>query len=245
MQAALPMGSNKITGLADPTVSTDAATKNYVDTQASFSTGDVKLTLKTVADSGWLLCLDQTFGSASSNATFASATSQALFLLIYANVSDAAAPVLTSSGVLSSRGAQGSAATAWAANCQLTLPKMLGRALAVAGSGASLTTRALGSTVGSETVTLLAANVPQVSASVSGSVSGNFPGNVPYTATGSWGGTTSPSTGGTPVPSQGGAVGNTNSLSSSGSMSGTAGNVSPTGVAIMPPETFLTAMIKL
>jgi hypothetical protein len=32
MQAALPMGNNKITGLATPTVSTDAATKNYVDT---------------------------------------------------------------------------------------------------------------------------------------------------------------------------------------------------------------------
>jgi hypothetical protein len=32
MQAALPMGNNKITGLATPTASTDAATKSYVDT---------------------------------------------------------------------------------------------------------------------------------------------------------------------------------------------------------------------
>lgn len=32
MTAALPMGNNKITGLATPTVSTDAATKVYVDT---------------------------------------------------------------------------------------------------------------------------------------------------------------------------------------------------------------------
>lgn len=32
MQAALPMGNNKITGLATPTAATDAATKAYVDT---------------------------------------------------------------------------------------------------------------------------------------------------------------------------------------------------------------------
>lgn len=32
MQAALPMGNNKITGLATPTVATDGATKAYVDT---------------------------------------------------------------------------------------------------------------------------------------------------------------------------------------------------------------------
>jgi hypothetical protein len=38
-------------GMADPTVSTDGATKNYVDTTtaAFLSTGDVKLTLKTAA----------------------------------------------------------------------------------------------------------------------------------------------------------------------------------------------------
>ena len=32
MTAALPMGGNKITGMADPAASTDGATKNYVDT---------------------------------------------------------------------------------------------------------------------------------------------------------------------------------------------------------------------
>ena len=31
MTSALPMGGNKITGMADPVVSSDAATKNYVD----------------------------------------------------------------------------------------------------------------------------------------------------------------------------------------------------------------------
>ncbi|UDL87981.1 hypothetical protein LGH82_22855 [Mesorhizobium sp. PAMC28654] len=32
MAANLPMGGNKVTGMADPTISTDGATKNYVDT---------------------------------------------------------------------------------------------------------------------------------------------------------------------------------------------------------------------
>ena len=52
MTAALPMGGQKITGAADPTVATDVATKNYVDTTTAtfFSTGDVKLTFKIVAD---------------------------------------------------------------------------------------------------------------------------------------------------------------------------------------------------
>jgi hypothetical protein len=38
MSGALAMGSNKITGLAEPTVSADAATKNYVDTQLATQT---------------------------------------------------------------------------------------------------------------------------------------------------------------------------------------------------------------
>lgn len=43
MQAALPMGNNKITGLATPTASTDAATKAYVDT---FPIPDKSVTLQ-------------------------------------------------------------------------------------------------------------------------------------------------------------------------------------------------------
>src|SRR5258708_7301291 len=64
MQANLPMGANKITGMADPTVATDAATKNYIDTLIAsfFSTGDAKLTFKTAADTGWVLANDGTIG---------------------------------------------------------------------------------------------------------------------------------------------------------------------------------------
>lgn len=122
------------------------------------TTGDGKLTLKTAADTGWVMMNDGTIGSASSGAsTRANADCQALFTLLYNNVSDANAPVLTSGGAASTRAAQGSASAAWAANCRMTLTKQLGRAIIIAGSGASLTTRALGE-FGGEEAHLLATN---------------------------------------------------------------------------------------
>lgn len=163
MQAALPMGGNKVTGAADPTVSTDLATKNYVDTSTAsfFSTGDGKITLKTVADSGWILCDDGTFGSASSGASnLASGTTLALFTLFFNNLSDTAAPLLTAGGGATTRAGQTNAATAWAANCRMTLLKQLGRAIAGAGTGAGLTARPLGSSVGEETHLLTLTELP-------------------------------------------------------------------------------------
>lgn len=129
----------------------------------NFSTGDVKLTLKIVADSGWLLFDDGTFGSATSGATSQSSANQALFLLLFANVSDANAPIFTSAGAGTTRAAQGSAAAAWAANCRMSLTKTLGRALGIAGAGSGLTARALGDTVGTETVTVAQGNLPNIS----------------------------------------------------------------------------------
>jgi microcystin-dependent protein len=107
-----------------------------------FSTGDVKMTLKTVADSGWIMMGDGTIGSAASSATYANAAAQALFTLLWNNVSDTYAPVT------SGRGA--SAVADWAANKRIALTKVLGRALAVAGGGSGLSSRALGATVGEE-----------------------------------------------------------------------------------------------
>lgn len=153
MTAALPMGNQKITGMADPTIATDGATKNYVDTTtaAFFSTGDGKITLKTVADTGWILCDDGTFGSATSGSSNrANADTQALFTLFFNNISDTAAPLLTSGGGATTRAAQTNASSAWAANCRMTLTKQLGRAIAVAGTGAGLTARPLGSSLGEE-----------------------------------------------------------------------------------------------
>ncbi len=82
----------------------------------TFTTGDVKFTLKTTADFGWVFCNDGTIGSVTSGASVAAANTQKLFNLLFANVTDTYAPLLTSSGVATTRAAQGSAAAAWAAN---------------------------------------------------------------------------------------------------------------------------------
>ena len=119
------------------------------------STGDVKLTFKTTADTGWVIMNDGSIGDGSSGATTrANADTEALFTLFYASpFTDANVPVQTSTGGATTRAAQGTAATAYAAHCRIVLPKALGRALAVAGAGGGLTNRVLGSTVGAETGT--------------------------------------------------------------------------------------------
>ena len=50
---------------------------------------------------------------------------------------------------------QGTAAAAYANNCRLVLPATLGRAIAVSGAGAGLTSRALGQSLGEEAHTML------------------------------------------------------------------------------------------
>ena len=118
------------------------------------STGDAKLTLKTIADAGWVLMNDGSIGNAASGSTTrANADCQALFTLLFNNLLDAWAPLLTSAGAATTRAAQGTALAAWTANCRLTLPKQLGRSLMAAGTGAGLTGRALGGTLGAETHT--------------------------------------------------------------------------------------------
>ena len=118
------------------------ASTAYVDRM--WTTGDVKLTWKTVADTGWIMHTDGSIGSASSGATYANAAAQALFLLLWANFADAQAPVNGGRGA--------SAAADWAANKRISLPKAMGRAIGVAGAGAGLTSRTLGVTAGAETV---------------------------------------------------------------------------------------------
>ena len=139
-----------------------------------WSTGDVKLTWKTAADSGWVMMNDGSIGSAASGATTrANADTETLYALLWTNLADAQAPV--SSG----RGA--SAAADFAANKTLTLPLVLGRALAVSGAGATLTSRVLGLTTGAETHTLVEAEMPShfhtITANVGNAVGagGDFP----------------------------------------------------------------------
>lgn len=108
------------------------------------TTGDAKLTIKTVPDSGWIMMDDGTIGDASSGASNrANADCQALFTLIWTNIPDAWAPVVGGRGA--------NAAADWAAHKKITLMRQLGRMIGVGGAGAGLTSRVLGSYKGAET----------------------------------------------------------------------------------------------
>jgi microcystin-dependent protein len=108
-----------------------------------WTTGDVKLTFKAVADTGWVLMNDGTIGDASSGATTrANADCVNLFMLFWNNVPDAWCPVGGGRGA--------SAAADWSAHKTIKLPRQLGRALAVAGAGTGLTSRTLGAFLGEE-----------------------------------------------------------------------------------------------
>lgn len=142
-------GDVSITG--DTSLSGDVSLATAV-TGNVWSTGDVKLTLKSTADSGWIMMDDGSIGSASSGATTrANADTELLYTLLWTNISDTWAPVSTGRGA--------SAAADFAANKTLTLPRTLGRALAVSGAGSSLTSRALGEYLGAETHTLTTAEL--------------------------------------------------------------------------------------
>jgi microcystin-dependent protein len=110
------------------------------------TTGDAKLTLKTVADSGWVMMDDGSIGDASSSASNrANPDTQNLFVLLWTNIANAWAPV--------SGGRGGSAIADFNAHKTLALPRSLGRSLAIAGAGSGLTSRPLGSNAGAETET--------------------------------------------------------------------------------------------
>jgi hypothetical protein len=126
---------------ADPTTDLGVASKQYVD--ALWTTGDVKITLKNSPDTGWIFMDDGSIGSASSGAdTRANADTEDLYTLLWNGISDTHCPVTGGRGA--------SAASDFAANKKMGIPKVLGRALAVAGVGSGLTSRALGSVIGTE-----------------------------------------------------------------------------------------------
>jgi microcystin-dependent protein len=156
LSAYAPLASPVFTGVPkapspiDPADNKQLVTVEYVKAllaSANFSTGDAKLTLKNVADPGWVMANDGTIGDATSGATTrANADCGPLFTLLWTNINNANAPV-TPGG----RGAD--AAADFAAHKKIGLTKMLGRALAIAGSGVGLTARVLGSIAGAETYT--------------------------------------------------------------------------------------------
>lgn len=174
-----------------------------------WSTGDAKLTWKTTADSGWVMMDDGSIGNAASAATTrANADTVTLFTLLWNNLADAQAPV--------SGGRGASAAIDYAANKRLTLPKVLGRALAISGAGSGLTARTIGVTVGTETHTLTEAEMPAHTHSLGvGVLSSSGPTNF----------------------AGGGALGNPISATDSTGGGGSHNN--------MQPSIFLNVMIKL
>ncbi len=147
-------------------ISDNAVTSAKVDASV-WSTGDVKITLKSAADAGWLMMDDGTIGDADSGADHTGDDYEDLFTLLFNNIVDANAPLLTSDGTATTRTAQTDAATAWAAHCRITLTKVLGRALASAGSGEGLSAHALGGSGGAESVTIAKANLPSYNLTVS------------------------------------------------------------------------------
>lgn len=200
-----------------------------------FTTGDIKFTLKTAADAGWIMCNDGTIGNAASSATTrANADTEALFALLWNNVSDTYAPV--SSG----RGA--SAAADFAANKTITLTRTMGRALAVAGGGSGLTARIIGQYLGEESHALSSGEL----AAHNHTVSVTDPGHAHtynLVPDGSGGGVT------TPAPYQSSSAGSTFSYNTSTQTTGVTATTANTGSGtahnIMQPTAFLNAMIKL
>lgn len=147
--AATAVSVSAISGISGATVQAVLAELRALGPQ----TGDVKLSMVSTAPSGWVPCNDGTIGDASSNATTrANADCAALFAVLWNEVSDTYAPVSTGRGA--------SAAADFAAHKTIGLTKMLGRALAIAGAGTGLTARAHGFTVGTETHTLVAGEMP-------------------------------------------------------------------------------------
>ena len=119
-----------------------------------WATGDVKFTLATVAPTGWVLMNDGTIGDGSSSATTrANDDCHSLFVLIWNGTLDAWCPV--------SGGRGASAEADWSAHKMITLPRALGRALAVAGAGSGLTSRALGEYLGEEAHVLVTPEMPK------------------------------------------------------------------------------------
>jgi hypothetical protein len=179
--AAVSGANTDITSLASPALASATATTQAANDSSTkvattafvagavFTTGDVKLTLKTAADSGWVLMDDKTIGNASSAATGrANADTVALFTLLWTNTADAQCAVSTGRGA--------NAAADYAANKTIALPKTLGRALATYGSGSGLTARALALATGVETHPLvigeMAAHAHDVSFTVSNTPGG-------------------------------------------------------------------------
>lgn len=114
--------------------------------------------LPTSCPAGWVVGDGDTVGNAASNATNrANPDTQALFTLLYTDGTDATLPMKTSGGAVIPRVTYGSAALAYAANSQMTIPDLRDRFLLGAGGTIAPLPFVTG---GAQTVTLIEANLP-------------------------------------------------------------------------------------
>jgi hypothetical protein len=116
-------------------------------------TGNIKIGLVPYQTGGWIRMNDGSIGNVGSGATNrANQDTFQLYKTIWDSVINTWAPV---------SGGRGATAIAdFIAGKTLTLPRLLGRALASAGAGAGLSNRALGQYLGEETHTLTTAELP-------------------------------------------------------------------------------------
>jgi hypothetical protein len=224
-----PKAPTPAAGDSDNSLATTAFVQAAI-AAAAIPSCSVVFTLLAAAPFGWLMFDDTSIGDASSGAAHAGANAQTVFTALYA-IPDAICPIQTSSGAATTRAAQGTAAAAWANHCRMALPKALGRALAVAGAGASLSARALGQPLGEE-VHALTAN-EQASMTVSGGTGAAIVSLDVRTIQ-------VQTAGGEPVVTVSEITPTTAGLSVSGAAAGGGGAHNN-----MPPTLFLNAMIKL
>lgn len=197
------------------------------------TTGDIKFTIKTSADAGWIMFLEGSIGSATSGATVrANADTAALYALFWNNISDTYATVSTGRGV--------SAAADFAANKTIIITRNGARAIGIAGAGFGLTTRALGETVGTETET---APLPVHTHGVTEAPHKHIQGSSPTNTNVRYGVQTGLSSANTDTQS---GTGTDSAFTSSVSTGITINNAGTGGTHNnIPPTLFLNAMIKL
>jgi hypothetical protein len=123
------------------------------DAGLSPDTGIIQLGIFSSTPTGWISFNDGTIGNASSGASNrANADTLDLFTVLWNAISNTYCPVSSGRGV--------SAATDFAANKTIQLPRACGRIIGQCGAGSGLTVRALGEYLGTETVTLSTSQIP-------------------------------------------------------------------------------------